>query len=91
MRTQARWINDGQCMTTAHLLAAISMSTVVIFSARMISRCRGEAFQCLKSRCFLLSVTSSESLKLLCASPDAACGLATGARVLGNFPNHHMR
>ena len=77
-------------LNTASLLATIPMITVGGVSMRKTSRCRVEAFQHFKSRWSFLSVTSSESFKLLHASPNAACSLAAGARVAGNLYNHSL-
>ena len=72
-----RWlfINDGKCITTMHLLDTIRMNTVSGALGSMLSSYRGEVFQHWNVS-FFLSVTLSESLLLLHASPDTACILA---------------
>ena len=72
------------------LLAAIPMNSVFLVSARIISRFRGEAFQCIKSRWSPLSLTSLERLKLLHASATAACSLTVGDSLTGKSSNQRM-
>ena len=72
------------------LLAAIPMSAVGRVSASVMSRRRGEAFQCFQSGRSSLSVKSSDILKLLHASPATAFCLAAGASFKVNFSNHRI-
>ena len=72
-------------MITVYSLDAMPMSSVGGVLESMVPRYRGGPIQYWNSRYFLLSVTLSESLTLSHASPDAACSLAVGAKVVGNY------
>ena len=72
------------------VLAEIPMNAVGGVSAKIISRYRSEALQCLQRGWFSLYATSLESFKLLHASSAGAFSIAAGASFKVNFSNHHL-
>ena len=77
-------------MATMNLLDAMYMDAVGGFLKRIVSRCCDVPLRHWTSRCFSVSVTLSESLILLHASPDAASSLTSSDMLGGDLSNQSL-